>query len=104
MAFTLAAHPGDVTLLIKMELQRSVQCKRDMLMMVEGISFPLGAFGSSERRTMGDEEATDVAGNGGEGAILCVSMENVHVGLRSTDLRALRTNRFWRWISWAWGQ
>jgi hypothetical protein len=28
----------------------------------------------------------------------------VHVGLRSTDLRAPRTNRFWRWISWAWGQ
>ncbi len=53
---------------------------------------------------MGDVEATDGAGNGREGAILCMSMENVYVGLRSTDLRALRTNGFWRWISWAWGQ
>jgi hypothetical protein len=72
--------------------------------MVEWISFPLGAFGSSERRMMGDVEATDGARNGREGAILCMSMENVYVGLRSTDLRALRTNGFWRWISWAWGQ
>jgi hypothetical protein len=53
---------------------------------------------------MGDVEATDGARNGREGAILCMSMENVYVGLRSTDLRALRTNGFWRWISWAWGQ